>query len=152
INTAIYAPTGVFAGIGFAVPINQAKAILQDLVRKGHVVRGWLGVELGREITPAMVKAFGLPDTQGALVNDVIKGSPADKAGLKRGDVIRRFDGKPIETSDQLQALVSQTPPKKPVQVEIVRTRKKMALELVLGERPESADIGEKDEASRAPK
>jgi len=142
INTAIYAPTGVFAGIGFAIPINQAKAILTDLVHKGHVTRGWLGVELSREISPAMVKAFGLPDTKGALVNEVMKGSPAEKAGLKRGDIIRSFDGKAIDTSDQLQNLVAQTPPKKSIPVEIIRNRNKMNVTLVIGERPESADTG----------
>jgi serine protease Do len=148
INTAIYAPTGVFAGIGFAVPVNQVKAILEDLVHKGHVVRGWLGVELAREITPAMVKAFGLADAKGALVNDVLKNSPAEKAGLKRGDVLLSFNGKPVESSDNLQNMVSQTPPKKPVVVEIMRERKKQNLNLVLGERPESADTGEKESAA----
>ncbi len=140
INTAIYAPTGVFAGIGFAVPINQAKAILEELVSKGHVVRGWLGVELGREITPAMKSAFGLPDTKGALVNNVLKDSPAEKAGFKRGDVIRQLDGKDIDSSDKLQLLVSHTPPHKKVDVQVIRGRKKVTLQLVLGERPESAD------------
>lgn len=145
INSAIYAPTGVFAGIGFAVPINQAKAILEELVHKGHVVRGWLGVELGREITPAMVKAFGLSDAKGALVNETLKDSPADKAGLKRGDVIRSFNGKPVDSSDSLQSLVAQTPPKRSAQLEIVRGRKKMVLSLVVAERPESADTGRRE-------
>ncbi|HVO32298.1 MAG TPA: Do family serine endopeptidase, partial [Elusimicrobiota bacterium] len=150
INTAIYAPTGVFAGIGFAVPINQAKSILSDLVERGHVVRGWLGVELGREITPAMVKAFGLPDTKGALVNNVLKNSPAEKSGLQRGDVIRSFEGRAVESSDKLQNMVAQTPPKKPIRLEIIRQRKKMNLTLVLGERPESADTGERETAEPA--
>ena len=152
INTAIYAPTGVFAGIGFAVPINQAKAILDELVHKGHVVRGWLGVELAREVTPAMVKAFGLPDAQGALVNDVMPKSPAEKAGLKRGDVIRSFNGKATTSSDVLQNLVAQTAPKKSVPVEIIRDKQKKTLTLVLGERPESADTGAgEDEENNSP-
>src|SRR5258706_552170 len=147
INSAIYAPTGVFAGIGFAIPINQAKAILDELVEKGHVVRGWLGVELAHENVPAMVKAFGLPDAKGALVNSVMKNSPADKAGLLRGDVIRSFDGKAVESSEKLQNLVSQTPPKKSVRVDLLRGRKTMTLSLALGERPESADTGEETPA-----
>jgi len=147
INTAIYAPTGVFAGIGFAVPINQAKAILDELVEKGHVVRGWLGVELAHEVTPAMVKAFGLPDTKGALVNSVMKDSPAEKAGLQRGDVVRSFDGKAVATSDKLQQMVTETPPKKTVSVEALRARKKINLSLTIGERPESADSGEDENA-----
>jgi serine protease Do len=150
INTAIYAPTGVFAGIGFAVPINQAKAILNELVEKGHVVRGWLGVELGKEITPAMVKAFGLPDSKGALVNSVMKNSPAEKAGLKRGDVIRSVDGIPVVSSDKLQASVSRMSPKKKVEMEVLRARKKVTLTLVLGERPDSADEGDEEESARS--
>ena len=145
INTAIYAPTGVFAGIGFAVPINQAKAILDQLVEKGHVVRGWLGVELAHEITPAMVNAFGLPNAKGALVNRVMKGSPAEKAGLKRGDVVRSFDGKAVESSDQLQSYVAITPPKKQVEIQVLRARKSAVLSLTLGERPESADTGSEE-------
>jgi serine protease Do len=142
INTAIYAPTGVFAGVGFAVPINQAKAIIEQLVQKGRVVRGWLGVELAREITPAMVKAFGLPDDKGALVNNVLKDSPAEKAGLKRGDIVRSYDRRPVESSDKLQSLVAQAPPKKKVALEVFRAKKKVELDLVIGERPESADKG----------
>jgi serine protease Do len=140
INTAIYAPTGVFSGIGFAIPVNQAKAILQELINKGRVVRGWLGVELAREITPAMVRAFSLPDTQGALINEVMKNAPAEKSGLKRGDVIRSFGSQAIESSDQLQTLVAQTPPNQSVPLKIIRDHKEMTLALVLGERPESVD------------
>jgi serine protease Do len=153
INTAIYAPTGVFAGIGFAVPINQAKAILDELVEKGHVVRGWLGVELAHDLTPAMVKAFGVPDENGALINKVMKKSPADKAGFQRGDIVRKFDGKTVESSDQLQSFVAITPPDKKVSVEVWRQRKNVTLSLVLGERPESADVGpeEETETSRKP-
>lgn len=152
INTAIYAPTGVFAGIGFAVPVNQAKAILQDLVHKGHVVRGWLGVELAREISPAMVKAFGLPNDKGALINEVMKGSPAEKAGLKRGDIIRSFNGTVVDSSDKLQNLVSQTAPKKTVPLQVIRERKTLTLNLVLGERPETADGGPATRSPRKPK
>ncbi len=152
INTAIYAPTGVFAGIGFAVPINQAKSILDELVEKGHVIRGWLGVELSHEISPAMVKAFGLKDNKGALVNSVLPGSPAEKAGLKRGDVILSFDGKPVESSDTLQAYVAHTAPKKSVPLEVLRARKNVTLTLVIGERPESADMGREPSAPSSKK
>ena len=140
INTAIYAPTGVFSGVGFAVPINQAKDILNQLIRQGHVVRGWLGVELASEITPAMVRAFGLPNEKGALVNDVLPNSPAQKAGLKRGDVIVAFDGRPATSSIQLQTLVGQTQPKTAVPVEIWRDGRRQRLTLKLGERPANAE------------
>jgi len=140
INSAIYAPTGVFAGIGFAVPINQAKVVVDELIKKGKVTRGWLGVELGREISPAMVKQFGLPDDQGALVNDVMKDTPASRAGFHRGDVIRSFNGKPVTSAAQLQTLVSETPPGRSVPIEVIRDRQKKMLTLQTGERPESAD------------
>ena len=148
INTAIYAPTGVFAGIGFAVPINQAKPILDQLIHKGHVVRGWLGVELAEEITPALAKNFGVPDTKGALVNSVMKKSPAEKAGLLRGDVIRRYGDTEVKSSDQLQQVVSQTPPGKSVVLEVYRNRKKITLTLITAERPQSVDEEDNGEES----
>src|SRR5206468_8541033 len=110
---------------------------LDDLVQRGHVVRGWLAVELAHDLSPAMVKAFGLKDDKGALVNSVLPGSPAEKAGLKRGDVVLSFDGKPVESSDKLQTYVSQTLPKKSVPLEIFRSRQKTTLTLTIGERPE---------------
>ncbi|MBI3291656.1 MAG: Do family serine endopeptidase [Elusimicrobia bacterium] len=140
INSAIYAPTGVFAGIGFAIPVNRAKEILGDLIHKGRVVRGWLGVELSKAITPAVVKQFGLPDERGVLVNDVPKGSPADRAGIRRGDVIRTFDGVPVKDVDHLQSLVAKTPPKRTVRVQLIRDRKPLEVTLVIGERPSSVD------------
>jgi len=135
VNTAIYAPTGVFAGIGFAIPINQAKEILEDLIHKGKVVRGWLGVEI-KEIDEAIQKQFGLLDKEGALVNNVLKDSPAEKAGLTRGDVIVKFDEKKIITPYELQKIVSQIPPNKKVKVEIIRDKSRKTLELIVGETP----------------
>ena len=135
INTAIYAPTGVFAGIGFAIPINQAKEILEDLIHKGKVVRGWLGVEI-KEIDSAIQKQFGLPDKEGALVNNVLKNSPAEKAGLMRGDVIRNFDEKKITNPQELQEIVAHTAPNKKVKVEIIREQKTKIIELTLAEMP----------------
>lgn len=140
INSAIYAPTGVFAGIGFAIPIDRAKEILGDLIHKGRVIRGWLGVELAKGLSPVMVKQFGLPDERGALVNSVQKGSPADRAGIRRGDVIRSFDGVLIKDIEHLQTLVSKTPPKKTVRIQLIRERKSIEVTLAIGERPEAVD------------
>ncbi|MFH0807408.1 MAG: trypsin-like peptidase domain-containing protein, partial [Elusimicrobiota bacterium] len=117
INTAIYAPTGVFSGIGFAIPINRAKEILADLIRQGKVVRGWLGVEI--------------KDKSGAFINSIIKDSPAEKAGLKKGDVIIEFNGKQIESVRNLQAIVSDTGPKKKIKVKFVRNGKENIVDLV---------------------
>jgi len=136
INTAIYAPTGVFSGIGFAIPINRAKAILDDLIHKGKVIRGWLGVEI-RPVDEAIMRQFGLQNTKGALINNVFKDSPAEKSGLKRGDIIIEFDNKKIENPSHLQDIVSSTKPKKQVNVKIIRNKKEMSLTLTTGEMPE---------------
>ena len=141
INTAIYAPTGVFSGVGFAIPINQAKDIIHELETKGHVVRGWLGVELAPEITPAMVKAFGLSNAQGALINSVTPGTPAEKAGLQRGDVVVSFNGKPVQSSDDLQKWVTHADPKDRITLDVIRSRERKTFKVVLGERPESVDL-----------
>jgi Do/DeqQ family serine protease len=140
VNTAIYAPTGVFTGIGFAIPINSAKEILDDLIHKGRVVRGWLGVEI-RPVDDAIARQFRLPGKQGVLINNVVKGSPAERAGLKRGDVIVGFGGQRIDDVRQLQSATSQTEPKKKVDITVIRNGKQVALQLVTGEmKPEDAE------------
>ncbi|MFH1283060.1 MAG: Do family serine endopeptidase [bacterium] len=148
INTAIYAPTGVFAGIGFAIPINRAKSILEDLIHKGKVVRGWLGVEI-KKVDEVIAEQFGLKEAEGALVNDVFGGSPADEAGLIRGDIIMEFDGKKIKDVTNLQDVVASTPPKKRVEIKILRQKKVKTINLVTGEVPSTTDIvQEKSEKS----
>jgi len=123
INTAIYAPTGVFSGIGFAIPVNDAKIVLKDLIEKGYVERSWLGVEIA-EVDDVIAGQFGLKQAGGALVNQVIADSPAAKAGIKRGDVIVEFDGKKTATIQALQDLVSATPPGRSVKAMVVRDGK----------------------------
>ncbi len=135
INTAIYAPTGVFAGIGFAIPINKAKEILDDLIEKGKVVRGWLGIGI-EEVDDVMAKHFGLSGKEGALVNRVMKGSAADEGGLERGDVIIEFDGKNIKNSLALQDIVAKTQPGKMVKVTVIRNGEHKKLTMELGEMP----------------
>ena len=101
INTAIFSRTGGYQGIGFAVPSNMAKQVMESLIRTGKVVRGWLGVSV-QDVTPALSKQFGVPVGEGALVGEVVKGSPAEKAGFKQGDVIVEFNGKKVEDSGHL--------------------------------------------------
>jgi len=117
INTAIIA-TG--QGIGFAIPINMAKNILEDLKMQGSVVRGWIGVMI-QKITPELIKAFKIREIQGAYVSDVIKDSPADKAGVRRGDIITAFDGKPVQSVEQLPRIVADTRPGRVISADIVR-------------------------------
>ena len=94
VNTAIYSTSGGYMGIGFAIPSDMAKTVLDSIIKHGRVIRGWLGVSI-QDLTADLAKSLGITQKAGALVADVVKGSPADKAGLKRGDVITQFDGKP---------------------------------------------------------
>ncbi|HLD29378.1 MAG TPA: PDZ domain-containing protein, partial [bacterium] len=123
INTAIYAPTGVFSGIGFAIPINLAKNILEEMIDKGKVTRGWLGVYI-QDVDRAIALQFGLKEQKGALVNKVEPGSPADKAGIERGDIIIEIDGKEVKNTFSLRRLVSEAKPGQTVRLKIVRGRK----------------------------
>ncbi|MDD5492930.1 MAG: PDZ domain-containing protein, partial [bacterium] len=147
INTAIYTPTGGSVGVGFASPINKAKAVLGQLIEKGKVTRGWLGVEI-RPVDEAVAKQFGLKEAKGALLNNVMKDTPAERAGLKRGDIITEFNGKPVTDVLGLQDLVAQTEPKKKVSVKVWRNNKIELFDLVIGEMPSQIKA---DETGTAP-
>ena len=136
INTAIvpYAQ-----GMGFAIPVNKAKEIISDLVSYGRVKRGWLGVSV-RDITPQMAKAYGVDGTNGAMINDVFKGDPADKAGIKRGDVVVELNGTKIKNSSEFVQKVRTLAPNSTAKLQVVRKGKKLNFSVKLGERPASAD------------
>ena len=147
INTAIVASG---QGIGFAIPINMAKRIVPQLKKTGHVVRGWLGVYI-QDITPELAKKFGLKDDQkGVLVSKVFSDSPAEKGGIKQGDVIVKFDGKTVRSSHELALIVSQTKVGKKVDVEIVRDGKTVIKTVKVGTRKEKEEGGE-EVTSKAP-
>lgn len=132
INTAIFSGnSGGNIGIGFALPINLAKDILQDLKVNGKVSRGWLGVMI-QKITPELAEAFKLQDTHGALVGNVIAGSPADKGGMVKGDVITAFAGKEVKTMETLPKLVAGVPPGEDVTVDVIRDGIKKQLQITL--------------------
>lgn len=128
INTAIVAAG---QGIGFAIPINMAKQVVAQLIKKGNVSRGWLGVSI-QPVTDEIAQSFGLTKARGALISEVMGGSPADKGGVRQGDIITRFDGKEIKDARQLQLLVAETPVGKKVEVEIFREGKVLKLTLTL--------------------
>jgi serine protease Do len=123
INTAIFSQGGGNIGIGFAIPVDLAKNLVPELETKGTVTRGWLGVSV-QPVTPDLARSFGLNKEEGALVGDVVAQGPADKAGIKRGDVIVNYDGKKIEESSSLPSLVASTPVGKTVPVEVMRDGK----------------------------
>ncbi len=123
INTAIFSTSGGYQGIGFAIPTNMAKTVMDSLIKKGKVIRGWFGVTI-QPLTPELAKQFDLKEEKGALVGDVIEGSPAEKAGLQRGDVIIEYDGKKIEEPYQLRNMVANTTPGQEVELKIIRENK----------------------------
>ncbi len=133
INTAIYSRTGTSAGIGFAIPIDLAKAVMDQLKSHGKVVRGWLGVEI-QEVTPELAQSFGLAMPEGALVANVEKDAPAAKAGIKRGDVIVKFNDKTVHEQHELPELVAETPINKTVNVEVIRGTKHLTIPVTIGE------------------
>lgn len=131
-NTAIISGnSGGNVGIGFAIPINMAKSILTELKEKGSVTRGWLGVMIQR-ITPELAKSFGLKENDGALVGDVISGGPADEAGIKRGDVISKFNNQEIKTMESLPKYVASVTPGKKVDIEIIRDGKRKTIPVTI--------------------
>jgi serine protease Do len=130
INTAIIAAG---QGIGFAIPINIANKVIPVLKEKGKFIRGWIGVSI-TTITPEVATALELKSTEGALVADVASGGPADKAGIKRGDIITSFDGSPIKKAADLSALVAQVPPRKDVSVKVLRKDQEMTMVVKIGE------------------
>ncbi len=135
VNSAIYSTSGGYMGVGFAVPSDLANSVAQSIIKHGKVIRGWLGVTI-QNLTPELAKSFGLKEERGALVTDVLKNGPASKAGLKRGDLIIEFDGKPVEDTTVLRNTVANTTPGKTANVKVVRHGKTETLIVTIGELP----------------
>jgi len=147
INTAIFTRSGGYMGIGFAVPSNMAKSVMESLVKEGKVTRGWLGVYI-QDITPELAKQFKLNANTGALVSDVMEGSPAEKAGLERGDVIMQYNGKEVENNSHLRNMVAQTPVGKAIDVKIIHDGGEKKLKVTIGELPANMAKGETGEGA----
>ena len=143
INTAILSASsgpdgeGGFNGVGFAIPSNVVKRVMESLIKTGKVERGYLGVDV-TDLSQAMAEQFKVPDVSGALVNDVTPGSPADKAGIKAGDVIRTFDGKRVDSKDALTFMVASGAPGQEITLGILRDGQPRTLKTTLGQRPEN--------------
>jgi serine protease Do len=132
VNTAIFSRTGGNIGIGFAIPANMAKSVLQQLKEHGKVTRGWLGVMI-QHVTPELADNFGLDRPIGALVGQVVPDSPAEKAGIKPGDVIIEFDDKEVSQMSMLPAMVAQTPVDKKTKVTLIRNGKREVITVTIG-------------------
>ena len=135
INSQIYSRTGGYMGLSFAIPINVAMDVMNQLKANGKVIRGWLGISI-QEVTKELSESFGMKNTNGALVAGIEKGAPADKGGLLPGDVIIKFDGKMIESSSDLPKAVGNTKPGKTVVAEVFRKGSVKTLNLTVGEMP----------------
>lgn len=137
INTAILSRSGGNHGIGFAIPVNLARSVMESLIKDGRVVRGFVGIGI-QDLTPTLAEQFNVKETSGALVSEVKANAPADKAGVKAGDVIVEWNGKPIRDSRQLKLQVAQTKPGQKVTMKVIRDSGKKTLTVVPKELPGS--------------
>jgi serine protease Do len=138
INSAIFSESGGNMGIGFAIPSNLAKSIVDQLKTKGKVVRGWLGVMI-QDVTEDLASSFKLSDPHGALVSSIKEGSPGAKAGLERGDIIVEYDGHAVKSSHELPTMVASTPIGKDVEVEVLRDGQEKTVKVKIEEMPKGA-------------
>ena len=144
INTAIFSPSGGSIGIGFSIPSNMAKNIVAQLKEFGRPRRGWLGVKI-QQVTPDIAESLGLKDASGAMIAGVTDGGPADKAKLKNGDIILKFDGQPVKQMHNLPRIVADTSVGKDVTMSVWRDGKEITLNATLAERPSDTQLASTD-------
>ncbi len=135
INTAIFSRSGGSIGIGFAIPVSTAQMVLEQIIKTGSVTRGWIGVEV-QEITPALAQSFKLGDTRGALIAGVLRGGPADKAGVKPGDVLVEVEGKPVGDPATMLNLVAALAPGASAKLKLKRQGQDVDAGITVGRRP----------------
>ena len=140
INTAIYSQSGGSVGIGFAIPVSTTKTVMEAIIKNGHVVRGWIGVET-QDITKELAESFGLQRSTGAIIAGVVRGGPADKAGIKPGDILLNVDGKPVGDTTEMLNLIAQLPPGENAKMTVLRKSREAALDVVVGKRPIPKDL-----------
>jgi len=135
VNSAIYSRSGGSQGIGFAIPVSLAKQIMEQIIQHGSVVRGWIGVEV-QEITPELAQSFNLPRNGGVIIAGVLNGGPADRGGIKPGDVLAEINGSPIADSAAMLNQIAALPPGKVAALKIIRNQKTAQLQVTIGKRP----------------
>jgi len=149
INVAIFSTSGGYQGIGFAIPANNAKRILSQLIAGKKVLYGWLGVTV-QDLTDDLADYFGLEDKNGVLVAKVLDASPAQKAGMKDADIIKKFDNKPVDSVRDLLTIVGRAEVGRKVKVDLVRDKKPLVLQVVVGERPEDIEALQEGQTQEA--
>ncbi|WP_193566064.1 Do family serine endopeptidase [Nitrosomonas oligotropha] len=135
INTAIYSRSGGSLGIGFAIPVHIAKQIMEQIVQTGGVTRGWLGVSM-QDMTQELAESFGLEQPNGALIASVLKDGPADKAGIKAGDILIAISGKPLKNSSEMLNVVAALAPGETATVTVIRNKQEKSIPIKVGVRP----------------
>jgi len=135
INAAIYSQTGGSVGIGFAIPVSTAKMVLESIVEHGQVVRGWIGIE-SQDITPELADSFGLAKSSGAIIAGVVRGGPADRAGILPGDILVAVAGEKVLDTSSMLNLIAQLAPGAKTPMTILRKRREATLDVTVGRRP----------------
>ena len=140
INTAIYSrtPGGASLGIGFAIPVSAARQVMEQIVRTGSVTRGWIGVAV-QDMTQELAESFKLPQARGALISEVLSGSPADKAGIKPGDILIAVNDKPVTDSASMLALIAILQPGQQAELKVIRGQAENVVKVTIGKRPRQA-------------
>ena len=135
VNSAIYSRSGGSLGIGFAIPANLAKQVMEQIIEHGSVIRGWIGVEV-QDITPELAESFKLPNAQGALIAGVLRGGPADRAGIRPGDILLQVEGKAVTDSSDMLNKISSLVPGRLANLKVLRNQTEVLLRISVGKRP----------------
>ena len=135
INSAIYSRSGGSLGIGFAIPVSTIKMVMESIISNGQVVRGWIGVE-PQDITPEMADSFNIKEASGAIVAGVIRGGPADKAGIRPGDILTAIEGRPVTNKTEVLNLIAQLKPNNKAKFTLLRKTSESTVDILIGKRP----------------
>jgi len=144
INTAIYSRSGGSLGIGFAIPVTTVKTVMESIIATGQVVRGWIGVE-PQDITPELAESFGLTRQSGAIIAGVLKGGPADKAGMRPGDILLAVQGKPVRDTTDMLNLIAQLKPGSKAKMKVLRKNREWTLDILVGKRPKPKAVPQQE-------
>jgi serine protease DegQ len=145
INTAIYSRSGGSLGIGFAIPVTTVKNVMESIISTGQVVRGWIGVE-PQDITPELAESFGLAKKSGAIIAGVLKGGPADKAGMRPGDILVAVEDKPVNDTTDMLNIIAQLTPGNKTKMTVLRKNQEATLNVVVGKRPKPRPQEDREE------
>jgi serine protease DegQ len=135
INSAIYSQSGGSVGIGFAIPVSTAKSVMEAIIKSGQVVRGWIGIE-SQDITPELADSFGLARSSGAIIAGVVRNGPADRAGIRPGDILLAVQGKSVADTNEMLALIAQLAPGGKVRMTVMRKNRQASVDVIVGKRP----------------